>query len=116
MPEYPIISADELLRRYDGTQPPDYAVGDLVERRDRDTGVPDNEFVVTGIYSPGTRPPGSFTRYDQAWYAACRYEDNRPTPYNAPVLWLACRLQKRGTPRPIPKTNHKIGVPKNKLP
>ena len=114
----PILSADELLRQHDGTQPPNYAVGDLVERHDRATGVPGNQFVVTGIFPPGTRPSGSFTRYEQAWHATCRFEDNRPTPYNAPLLWLACRLQKRGNPipRPIPKTNHKIGVPKNKLP
>lgn len=114
----PILQSEELLRRFDGTQPPDYVVGDLVERHDIPTGESRNEFVVTGIFPPGTRPPGGFTRYEHVWYAACRFEDNRPTPYNAPLLWLACRLQKRGTrtPRPIPKTIHKIGVPKNKLP
>lgn len=114
----PSLSADELLRQHDGTQPPNYAVGDLVERHDRATGVPGNQFVVTGIFPPGTRPPGIFTRRNNVWYTQIRYEDNRRTPYGAPLLWLACRLQKRGTPtpRPIPKTNHKIGVPKNKLP
>lgn len=113
----PIISSEDLLQRFDGTQPPDYVVGDLVERHDIPTGESRNEFVVTGIYPPGTRPPGSFTRHNNVWYTQCRYEDNRRTPFGPP-LWLSCRLQKRGarTPRPIPKTNHKIGVPKNKLP
>lgn len=111
----PVLQSEDLLRQFDGTQPPDYAVGDIVERHDITTGTASNEFMVTGIYPPGTRPPGSFTRHPHVWYTQVQYRDNRRTPFGLP-LWIACRLQKCGTPRPVPKTMHKIGVPKNKLP
>ncbi len=102
----------------DSTIAPEYEVGQVVERFDISPG-PANRYVVQSILPPGVLYQGRTSRHPEAWHVTCAREDNRRMSIWGTPVWLACRVRPLSgdtNPPCVPKTNHKIGVPKNKLP
>lgn len=115
MPSYINLSSEEFDRLYDTRTPPRYRVGDHVVRMHGD---PFRTYRVLRIISPG------FTRrFPQSWYAEVAEllpsgTHRLPAQFAARYIHMSLADSTPRTAREQArvKTNHRIGVPKNKLP
>lgn len=116
MPSYINLPGAEFERLYDTRSPPRYRVGDHVVRLHGDAS---RTYRVLRIIAPG------FTQqFPESWYVSVveilsdRTERRLPAQFAARYIHrsLADSIPRTAQEQARVKTNHRIGVPKNKLP